>query len=62
MTCARRVLENGNGEELYQAHEKLYRILHTRDVAGVYSEIRSTYFIPDEEKGVIALSDKRERH
>jgi len=58
----RLMLENGNGEELYQAHEKLYRILYTRDVAGVYSEIRSTYFIPDEEKGVIALSDKRERH
>ena len=54
----RLMLENGQGEELYQAHEKLYRILRTRDVAGVYSEIRSTYFVPDEEHGVIALSEK----
>jgi len=41
------MLESGRGEELYQAHEKLYRILSTRDVEGVYREIRSTYFTPD---------------
>ncbi len=29
-----------------------------RDVDGVYREIRSTYFVPDEEKKVIALSEK----
>ena len=52
------MLESGRGEELYQAHEKLYRILSTRDVEGVYGEIRSTYFVPDAENQVIALSEK----
>ena len=51
------MLATGRAEELYQAHEKLYRILSERDVDGVYREIRSTYFVPDEEKQVIALSD-----
>ena len=48
------MLATGRAEELYQAHEKLYRILSERDV----DEIRSTYFVPDEEKQVIALSEK----
>ena len=52
------MLATGRAEELYQAHEKLYRILSERDVDGVYREIRSTYFVPDEEKQVIALSEK----
>ena len=52
------MLATGRSEELYQAHEKLYRILSERDVDGVYREIRSTYFVPDEEKQVIALSEK----
>ena len=52
------MLATGRAEELYQAHEKLYRILSERDVDGVYREIRSTYFVPDEEKQVIALSAK----
>ena len=52
------MLASGRAEELYQAHEKLYRILSERDVDGVYREIRSTYFVPDEEKQVIALSEK----
>ena len=51
------MLESGRGEELYQAHEKLYRILSTRDVEGVYREIRSTYFVPDGEDGVRSLSE-----
>ena len=46
------------GEELYLAHEKLFRILRERDVEGVYGEIRSTYFVPDAENQVIALSEK----
>ena len=52
------MLKEGRAEELYRAHEKLYRILSERDVDGVYREIRSTYFVPDEEKKVIALSEK----
>ncbi len=53
------MLEADRAEELYQAHEKLYRILSARDISGVYSEIRSTYFVPDEETGVIKLSEKK---
>ncbi len=52
------MLAKGRSEELYQAHEKLYRILSTRDVDGVYREIRSTYFVPDEAQGVVSLSDR----
>ena len=51
------MLQSGRGEELYQAHEKLYRILSTRDAEGVYREIRSTYFVPDGENGVRSLSE-----
>ena len=53
------MLSEGRAEELYQAHETLYRVLRERDIAGVYGEIRSTYFIPDEEKTVIPLSEKK---
>ena len=42
-----RMLETGRAEELYLAHEKLYRLLRSRDVDGVYRETRSTYFISD---------------
>ncbi len=55
----RLMLQEGRGEELFQAHEKLFRILRDRDAAGVYREIRSTYFVPDEEKTVVPLSEKR---
>ena len=55
--CA--VLSENKAEELYQAHETLYRVLRERDIAGVYGEIRSTYFIPDEGKTVIPLSEKK---
>lgn len=52
------MLKEGRAEELYQAHEKLYRILCDRDVSAVYEQIRSTYFVPDENKKVIPLSEK----
>ncbi len=41
------MLREGRSEELYQAHEKLYRILLRRDVPAVYGQIRSTYFVPE---------------
>ena len=41
------MISGGRNEEFYAAHEKLYRLLHDRDVDGVYKEIRSTYFVPD---------------
>ena len=52
------MLASNRAEELYRAHEKLYRILSERDVDGVYREIRSTYFVPDEQVSVIPLSEK----
>ena len=52
------MLSSNRAEELYRAHEKLYRILSERDVDGVYREIRSTYFVPDEQASVIPLSEK----
>ena len=56
------MLKEGRAEELYSAHEKLYRILSERDVDGVYREIRSTYYVPDETGVAVALSEKdRER-
>ena len=42
-----RMLETGRAVESYLAHEKLYRLLRSRDVDGVYRETRSTYFISD---------------
>ncbi len=53
------MLKEGRAEELYQAHEKLYRILCDRDVAAVYKQIRSTYFVPDENGKVFPLSEKQ---
>lgn len=41
------MLQSGRAGELYEAHEKLFRILQARDVEGVYHEVRSTYFVPD---------------
>ena len=40
------MISGGRNEEFYAAHEKLYRLLHDRDVDGVYREIRGTYFVP----------------
>ena len=52
------MLREKRAEELYQAHEKLYRILCDRDVNAVYEQIRSTYFVPDENRRAVALSEK----
>ena len=52
------MLHAGRAEELYEAHEKLYRIMSRRDVDGVYREIRSTYFVPDKDNRVISLSER----
>ena len=53
------MLQEGRAEELYRAHETLYRVLRDRDIAGVYGEIRSTYFIKKKKKTVIPLSEKK---
>ena len=60
LESVRLMLESGRGEELYQAHANLYRMLADRDVNAVYSEISDTYFVPDEEQGVVPLSQKQQ--
>ena len=52
------MLSAGRAEELYQAHERLCRILSDRDVEAVYREIRGTYFVPDGEGGAVSLAAK----
>ena len=58
MESVKLMLKEGRAEELYLAHEKLYRILSERDVEGVYREVRSTYFVPDEAGNAVSLSGK----
>ncbi len=58
LESVRMMVETGRAEELYLAHEKLFRILKTRDVSGVYNEIMSTYFVPDAKTGVRSLSEE----
>ena len=41
------MLESGRGEELYEAHEKIYRKIYERDMTNLDTDIRRTYF-PDE--------------
>lgn len=57
LESVRLMLDSGRSEELYMAHEKLFRLLHNRNVTGVYREIRSTYFVPDETQGVRPLAE-----
>ena len=52
------LIENGKSKELYQVYEKTLEILRTRNVDVVYREIRSTYFVPDGDGGVVSLSDQ----
>ena len=52
------MLKAGKADELYAAHEKLFRILAERDVNGVYSEIRETYFVPDRSGNVVSLASR----
>jgi DNA-binding FadR family transcriptional regulator len=38
------MLESGRGEELYEAHEKIYRKIYERDMTNLDTDIRRTYF------------------
>ncbi len=58
MESVKLMLGENRGEELYLAHEKLLRILRTRDVTGVYSEIKSTYFVPGSDGSVVPLKEE----
>jgi DNA-binding FadR family transcriptional regulator len=41
------MLESGRGEELYEAHETIYRKIKERDDTNLNRDIRRTYF-PEE--------------
>ncbi len=38
------MIENGRGQELYEAHEKIYRMLKSRNSDNINQVIRDTYF------------------
>ena len=42
------MLEAGRVEELYRAHERIYRILKNRDEDDLERKVRSTYFVNGE--------------
>ena len=39
------MLDSGRAEELYRAHERIYRILKNRDEEDLERKVRSTYFV-----------------
>ena len=39
------MLDSGRAEELYRAHERIYRILKNRDEDDLERKVRSTYFV-----------------
>lgn len=43
------MLESGRGQELYQAHERIYEKIRDRDLTNLHQDIRRTYF-PEEAK------------
>jgi len=39
------MIESGRGQELYEAHEKLYKMLENADVHNLNENVKTTYFI-----------------
>ena len=39
------MVESGRGQELYEAHEKLLRILESKDETDLNENVRNTYFV-----------------
>ena len=58
MESVKLMLGEKRGEELYQAHEKLLNLLRTRNVTGVYSKIKSTYFVPGPDGSIAPPEEK----
>ena len=38
------MLESGRGQELYEAHEKIYKMLTGQDKEDIHQAVRKTYF------------------
>ena len=41
------MIESGKGQELYEAHEKLLKILESKDENNLNENVRKTYFIEE---------------
>ena len=41
------MIDSGKGQELYEAHEKLLRILETKDESNLNDNVRNTYFVDE---------------
>jgi DNA-binding FadR family transcriptional regulator len=41
------MIESGKGQELYEAHEKLYKMLANKDEEQLNENVRNTYFVDE---------------
>lgn len=60
MDSVKKMLESGRNEELYLAHEQVYKLVASRQTKGLYSSILGTYFTEDEmppEQGSMTLDE-----
>ena len=48
LDSVRYMIGSGRGEELYQAHERVYGLVEARQTAGLYDSVRGTYFADEE--------------
>lgn len=48
LDSVRYMLGAGRGEELYQAHERVYALVQARQTAGLYDSVRGTYFADED--------------
>ena len=46
-SSVKNMLVSGRGQELYEAHEKIYEKIRDRDLSNLNEDIRRTYF-PEE--------------
>lgn len=44
LNSIRRMLESGRNEELYLAHERVYKLVSTHQSEGLYESVQETYF------------------
>ena len=60
MNSVKQRLESGRSEELYLAHEQVYKLVASRQTKGLYTSILGTYFTEDEmppEPGTMMLEE-----
>ena len=60
LNSVKKMLESERNEELYLAHEEVYKLLASRQTKGLYTSILGTYFTEDEmppEQGSMPLDE-----